>query len=120
LISTNFEDLGPIKNLAGVRLVSGLVDNGDQDLDGVAWAKSSVDGALGSRWNGDRDLICSEANFVGDLGASEHLLGMERLAELAADQRIEHVRGQGSAVQGVIHAHIGDRQIGRAQGAADR
>ena len=43
---------------------------------------------------------------------------MDRLAELAADQHIQHVRGQSGAVQGIVHADIGHTEIGAAQVAA--
>ena len=40
---------------------------------------------------------------------------MDRLAQLAADQRLEHVAGQRGAIHDVVHTDVGDAQVGRAQ-----
>ena len=101
-------------------LVAGLVGDRHEHLDGIALVESPAGGAVGSRRDGDGDLVGSKPELVGELGARQDLLGVHRLGELPADQAVEHVGGHGGAIQRVVHADVRHRHVSAAQRRARR
>ena len=75
----DFEHLRALQDLASVGLVAGFVGDGDQHLHRVARAEFAVDRAVGPSRDSDGHLIRRKAELIGDLRASQHLLGMGHL-----------------------------------------
>jgi hypothetical protein len=86
LLATNLVDLRFVEDHAGTGLVPGLVDDGDEYLDGVAGSQPAVDGVVWSGGNGNGHLIASQSDAIRHLGSGEHLLGVDGLAELSTDE----------------------------------